>query len=176
MYPWKTQDNGLTNWYSTYHHIAFFMTAGVIAGVVPHCIRVTAARRLQQQLLSQTTGQMPSAASWTAIGQSLRIIPSLGASGAIYSTLFLCAYAYPHMSISLIFLPFFPFKIGYGVAGIAALDVAGIVRGWRMFDHWAHLTGAAVGVWACYQGSWVWYLVQQAAAGGTLKGDPSRGR
>ncbi|KAK3080946.1 hypothetical protein LTS18_011679 [Coniosporium uncinatum] len=177
MYPWKTEDNRLMNWYSTYHHIAFFMTAGVIASVVPHCVRVTAARRFQQQLLSQTTGRVASAAtSWTAIGQSLRLIPSLGASGAIYSTLFLCAYAYPQMSVSLILLPFIPIKIGYGVAGIAALDAAGIIRGWQMFDHWAHLTGAAVGVWAFYQGSWVWFQVQQATEGGRLKGGSEYGR
>ena len=32
-----------------------------------------------------------------------------------------------------------------GAAGLMAMDTAGIVRGWRILDHYAHLSGAAFG-------------------------------
>ncbi|KAL7008020.1 hypothetical protein EMMF5_002202 [Cystobasidiomycetes sp. EMM_F5] len=56
------------------------------------------------------------------------------------------------MSISLIILPFFSVPIGVGVGGIIALDILGLIRGWKVFgmafDHAAHLGGAAVGLLA----------------------------
>lgn len=62
----------------------------------------------------------------------------------------LTALAYPSTSVSLIFLPFFPLPIGAATGALVALDVVGLVRGWRMFDHAAHLAGAAAGAgyWA----------------------------
>ena len=35
---------------------------------------------------------------------------------------------------------------------LVSVDVAGLVLGWRMFDHAAHLTGAALGFWYVYLG------------------------
>ncbi|EGO20784.1 hypothetical protein SERLADRAFT_442128 [Serpula lacrymans var. lacrymans S7.9] len=74
------------------------------------------------------------------------ILPSLGASGAIYAAVTLSALAFPDASISLIFLPFFAIPIQSGVGAIIALDAIGILRGWKMFDHYAHLSGATFGV------------------------------
>jgi rhomboid-like protein len=47
-----------------------------------------------------------------ALRHSRPLLPSLGASGAIYGLLASTAVLYPHSSISLIFLPMFPIKLG----------------------------------------------------------------
>ena len=31
--------------------------------------------------------------------------------------------------------------------GMVALDTLGILFGWQMFDHWAHLGGTSFGIW-----------------------------
>ncbi|CAG8688141.1 3784_t:CDS:1, partial [Scutellospora calospora] len=60
---------------------------------------------------------------------------SLGASGAIFSCLSACAIEYPEASVYLIFLPFFPIKIGYVLPVLMAFDLYGIISGMGMFDH-----------------------------------------
>jgi rhomboid-like protein len=47
----------------------------------------------------------------------------------------------PDFKISLIFLPFFSFPIGYGTLAIASFDLLGIFLKWKSFDHFAHLGG-----------------------------------
>lgn len=59
------------------------------------------------------------------------IKPSLGASGAIYATVTLTAMAFPEAHVSLIFPPTPPIPIQYGVFGFMALDLLGVIRGWR---------------------------------------------
>ena len=70
---------------------------------------------------------------------------SLGASGAIYAAFALCACTMPHVQLSLVFLPMLTFPIKWGFGSLVLLDVVGAVRGWRVFDHVAHLGGAAFG-------------------------------
>jgi len=36
--------------------------------------------------------------------------------------------------------------IQWGVGALMCIDMLGIIRGWRMFDHYAHLGGAMFGV------------------------------
>ncbi|KAI8149999.1 hypothetical protein BJV82DRAFT_585427 [Fennellomyces sp. T-0311] len=74
------------------------------------------------------------------------IMPSLGASGAIYGLLSGTAYLYPNSSVSLVFLPFIPIKMGYALPAMMGFDLAGIMLGWRRFDHYAHLAGATLGL------------------------------
>lgn len=81
----------------------------------------------------------------TIMRGSRALLPSLGASGALYGLLGLCAALFPDNQVVLIFLPFLPIKIGYGVPGIMAVDALGLVRGWRTFDHAAHLAGGVTG-------------------------------
>ena len=57
----------------------------------------------------------------------------------------------PHVQLSLVFLPMLTFPIKWGFGSLVLLDVVGAVRGWRVFDHVAHLGGAAFG--------FVYYLV-----------------
>ncbi|CAO3587329.1 unnamed protein product [Absidia cylindrospora] len=74
------------------------------------------------------------------------LLPSLGASGAIYGLLSGIAYMKPEASISLIFLPFYPIKLGYALPALMGFDVAGMLLRWKMFDHYAHLAGASIGL------------------------------
>ena len=60
-----------------------------------------------------------------------KILPSLGASGAIYAAVTLTAFAFPETEISLIFPPTNPIPIQWGVGGLVLLDVLGALRGWR---------------------------------------------
>jgi rhomboid-like protein len=59
------------------------------------------------------------------------ILPSLGASGAIYGTVIISALAFPQAEVSLVFPPTPPFPIQYGVGGLVLLDCIGVLRGWR---------------------------------------------
>jgi len=59
------------------------------------------------------------------------ILPSLGASGAIYSTVIVSTLAFPDAEVSLVFPPTPSFPIQYGVGGLVLLDCIGILRGWR---------------------------------------------
>lgn len=114
---------------STYFSLAFFVTAGVVAGLGSHIVNAVTLRR--------TLGTLAFRAVRASIG------PSLGASGAIYSTIVLTAFAFPEDRVGLFFV--IPLPITWGVSGLVALDIMGVLRGWATFDHWAHLTGAAFG-------------------------------
>lgn len=59
------------------------------------------------------------------------ILPSLGASGAIYAAVTLTALAYPDAVVSLIFPPTWPIPIQWGVGALVLVDVFGVLRGWR---------------------------------------------
>lgn len=87
---------------------------------------------------------------------STAILPSLGASGAVYAALVTTALAYPDTHISLILPPTPPIGIQYGVGGLVLMDVVGALRGWKMLDHWAHLGGAAFGAMYWRYGSDMW--------------------
>lgn len=47
---------------------------------------------------------------------------------------------------------------------MVALDILGIVRGWRAFDHVAHLGGAAFGLLYYFCGGAAWNGAKRAAA------------
>ncbi|GAA5982146.1 hypothetical protein JCM10908_004758 [Rhodotorula pacifica] len=127
---------------SRYEFLALFATAGIVSALASHVwfSRVIAGGLLKRGL---TTREARSA-----------ILPSLGASGAIYALVSLTALSFPSTSVSLIFLPFFPIPIGLATSALVAVDLIGLLRGWRMFDHAAHLAGAASGA--------AWYLAGHA--------------
>lgn len=62
------------------------------------------------------------------------ILPSLGASGAIYAAVTLTALAFPNTEIALMIPPSFPIPIQWGVGGLVALDIIGVLRGWRYVE------------------------------------------
>ncbi|KAF7970041.1 hypothetical protein HWV62_25352 [Athelia sp. TMB] len=92
------------------------------------------------------------------------ILPSLGASGAIYAAVSLTALGFPDSEVSLIFLPGVLIPSQAAVGGLVCLDIVGVLRGWRMFDHYAHLGGALFGAvyWAWGPRFWDWMRVRLA--------------
>ncbi|EUC59704.1 rhomboid domain protein [Rhizoctonia solani AG-3 Rhs1AP] len=128
---------------SMYHFMAFFLTAGLFSSYVSHIIST---RVRLPALLRTLTSTSFRADALAASGTHGVIAPSLGASGAIYATVTASALAFPDANVSLIFLPFVSLPIGAGVGGMVCLDIIGVIRGWRTFDHWAHLGGAFFGI------------------------------
>ncbi|GAA5904325.1 rhomboid family intramembrane serine protease [Sporobolomyces salmoneus] len=124
---------------SRYEFLAFFAAAGLASSFASHLwfSRIVAGR-----LLRTTTSQQVRAS----------IVPSLGASGAVYSCLTLTALSFPESNVSLIFIPFVPLPIGAATGALVLVDLVGLFRGWRMFDHAAHLAGAAFGAGYWYIG------------------------
>ncbi|KAJ7115939.1 hypothetical protein C8R44DRAFT_793701 [Mycena epipterygia] len=133
---------------SAYHFLAMFVAAGLFASLASHMIR-TRAYDLAVSRLSK------SAQSVAGPQQFLGIGGSLGASGAIYATVTLTALAYPESNVQLLFIPF-AIPIQYGVGGMVMLDLIGLLRGWRFFDHVAHLGGAVFGGWYYLYGPGLW--------------------
>lgn len=58
------------------------------------------------------------------------ILPSLGASGAIYATVTMSALAFPDAQVFLMFIPI-PVPITWAVGGMVTMDILGILKGWR---------------------------------------------
>lgn len=109
------------------HYLAFLLCAGLFSSLSSHLwSNLVRLPRLIRSLTSPARLSTPSA---LAAHQS--ILPSLGASGAIYGALTLTALAFPQTSVALIFFPFFGIPIGMGVAGMCALDLVGLIRGWK---------------------------------------------
>ncbi|KAF9564290.1 hypothetical protein CPC08DRAFT_705466 [Agrocybe pediades] len=145
---------------SSYHFLGFFISAGLFSGLVSHIVSAKIRYpRLIAQLSSSAnvskkteTWASAVAASTASAAQATKkktardILPSLGASGAIYAAVTMTALAFPDSQVALFIPPTYPINIQYGVGGLMMLDVIGIIRGWRFFDHWAHLGGAAFGV------------------------------
>ncbi|KAJ1883864.1 hypothetical protein LPJ66_010891 [Kickxella alabastrina] len=101
------------------HFTAFYLSAGVVSSLVSHLL-------------------MPL--------RPALMLPSLGASGAVYSVVGATMMMFPHAKIALIFLPFLPFTISQAFPALLAYDLAGAVLGWRSFNHVAHLAGGLYGI------------------------------
>ncbi|KAF9427507.1 hypothetical protein BGZ94_004772 [Podila epigama] len=119
--------------------LAFYITTGVTASLASHLFTVS---RL----------------AWS------QMIPSLGASGALFGCLSSTAYLYPDASVYIIFLPFLPIKIPFALGAMMGLDLVGIIRNWKTFDHYAHLAGSTFGLAYMYGGkSAIWQPMQEKA-------------
>ncbi|KAG1816248.1 hypothetical protein EV424DRAFT_1410563 [Suillus variegatus] len=128
-----------------WHFLAFFISAGLFSVLFPRLVIKN----------SPAATAISSTAVKTASAAPREILPSLGASGAIYAAVTVSALAFPDAQVSLIFPPFVSIPIQAGVGGLVILDMIGIIRGWRMFDHYAHLGGAAFGaIYYMYGPQW----------------------
>ncbi|XP_058062035.1 presenilins-associated rhomboid-like protein, mitochondrial [Anopheles bellator] len=78
---------------------------------------------------------------------------SLGASGAIMAVLAYVCTQYPDTQLSILFLPMYTFSAGAAIKVIMGVDMAGVLLGWKIFDHAAHLGGAMFGLFWCYFGA-----------------------
>ncbi|XP_026323650.1 presenilins-associated rhomboid-like protein, mitochondrial [Hyposmocoma kahamanoa] len=82
---------------------------------------------------------------------------SLGASGAIMSVLSYVCLQFPDTKLSIIFLPMYTFAAGSAIKVIMSIDLAGVIFGWKFFDHAAHLGGALFGMaWCHWGGTHIW--------------------
>ncbi|XP_031549256.1 presenilins-associated rhomboid-like protein, mitochondrial [Actinia tenebrosa] len=98
--------------------IAFYLSGGIIASFASQAFRILAKQPIR---------------------------PSLGASGALFAVLSYVCISLPDTELALVFLPWFTFSAGKALMGVVALDVAGLLFRWQMFDHAAHLGGAVFG-------------------------------
>ncbi|KAF7654909.1 hypothetical protein LDENG_00063080 [Lucifuga dentata] len=76
-----------------------------------------------------------------------RFYPSLGASGAVMVVLAGVCAKVPEAKLGIILLPMVTFTAGNALKALVAIDTVGLILGWRLFDHAAHLGGALFGVW-----------------------------
>ncbi|XP_068427632.1 presenilin-associated rhomboid-like protein A, mitochondrial isoform X2 [Clinocottus analis] len=76
-----------------------------------------------------------------------RFHPSLGASGAVMAVLAAICTQMPEAKLGILFLPMLTFTAGNALKALVAVDAAGLILGWRLFDHAAHLGGAVFGIW-----------------------------
>eukprot|EP00794_Sanderia_malayensis_P011201 gene11201-12376_t len=99
--------------------LAFYLTGGVVASLCSHALKI-------------------------ATGSA---VASLGASGALLAVLGAVCIERPDARLAILFLPFFSFSAKTALMSIIAIDVAGLLFRWRLFDHGAHLGGTLFGIW-----------------------------
>eukprot|EP00088_Acartia_fossae_P008923 TRINITY_DN14302_c0_g1_i1.p1 TRINITY_DN14302_c0_g1~~TRINITY_DN14302_c0_g1_i1.p1 ORF type:complete len:338 (+),score=-9.84 TRINITY_DN14302_c0_g1_i1:32-1045(+) len=109
----------------------------------------------QEQFLAMylTGGVFSSLASYVfKVGRSMPGV-SLGASGAVLAVIGVFGTIMPDARFQIIFIPGFTFTADTAIKALICLDTAGLVAGWRMFDHAAHLAGVLYGIFWCHAGS-----------------------
>ncbi|KAJ1962618.1 hypothetical protein GGI12_002545 [Dipsacomyces acuminosporus] len=114
---------------------AFYLSAGVVSSLVSHVL---------------------------APLRPALILPSLGASGAVYAVVGATMSMYPNAKIALIFLPFIPLTISQAFPALMAYDLAGAVMGWQTFNHLAHLGGGLFGIAYAEWGADLWVRLTKA--------------
>lgn len=78
-----------------------------------------------------------------------RMIPSLGASGAVLAVLAIVCSLQPESRLSIAFInEIFPhsFSAKNGILGLVVFDCVGLMLKWRVLDHAAHLGGVLFGL------------------------------
>ncbi|KAI0331678.1 hypothetical protein GY45DRAFT_1300666 [Cubamyces sp. BRFM 1775] len=169
-----------------WHLLALFISAGLFASLVSHIgyVRWRYPRliaRLKSEGPSSSLRSGPSAAPHSAASASAsasastaasetalsaasaasREAPhSLGSSGAIYAMVVISALGFPDAEVTLVIPPWYPINIQTAVGALLALDLLGVLRGWRLFDHFAHLGGAAFGAFWYAYGAKIWYEIR----------------
>ncbi|KAM6918176.1 presenilin-associated rhomboid-like protein A, mitochondrial [Xenentodon cancila] len=119
MYVLWTFSSGIVSLLGKEQFLAVYLSAGVISNMVSYMCK-------------------------TATG---RLYPSLGASGAVMAVLAAVCAKVPEAKLGIIFLPMVTFTAGNALKALVAIDAAGLMLGWRILDHAAHLGGALFGVW-----------------------------
>lgn len=166
---------------SQWHFLALYVSAGLSASVASHLYATrimyprlaaklaaapaSAAAPIANAATSAVSATTAETAASAAEAITSVIKPSLGASGAIYATVTMTAMAFPDQHITLLFPPTPPIPIQYGVFGLMAVDVLGLLRGWRLFDHTAHLGGALFGLWYYRYGVEYWQTFRERTLG-----------
>ncbi|KAM9811912.1 presenilin-associated rhomboid-like protein, mitochondrial isoform X3 [Syngnathus typhle] len=133
---------------STFSHVSFFhMAANMYVLWSFSTSAVSMLGREQFVAVYLSAGVISSFFSYVSKMATGRFGPSLGASGAIMTILAAVCTKMPEAKLAIIFLPMFTFTAANALKAIVAMDAAGLVLGWRFFDHAAHLGGAMFGIW-----------------------------
>uniref|UniRef100_A0A8C5NW82 Presenilin-associated rhomboid-like protein, mitochondrial n=1 Tax=Jaculus jaculus TaxID=51337 RepID=A0A8C5NW82_JACJA len=136
--------------------ISYFIFSGIIAtNVLVFCLwRVPSLQRTMVRYFTSNPASSKSNlcvisnfVSYVGKVATGRYGPSLGASGAIMTVLAAVCTKIPEGRLAIIFLPMFTFTAGNALKAIIAMDTAGMILGWKFFDHAAHLGGALFGIW-----------------------------
>ncbi|KAI9067952.1 rhomboid-domain-containing protein [Trametes sanguinea] len=164
-----------------WHLLALFISAGLFSGLVSHVAyarwryprliaQLKAASASPSSLRSGSSAASHSAASAPAETAEIALSAvareakhgthSLGSSGAIYAFFAITALGFPDAEITFVIPPYIPINIQTGFGAFLALDLLGVLRGWRMFDHYAHLGGALFGAFWFYYGAQIWYEIR----------------
>ncbi|KDN47550.1 hypothetical protein K437DRAFT_267840 [Tilletiaria anomala UBC 951] len=150
------------------HFVAFFAVAGTVAALLSHAVLAMRFRRAVRSSAAFRNWRAGPGRANAHDNAELRARlaefvshASLGSSGAVYAALVMAACALPDARVGIIFVPFIAFPITWGVGAMVLTDLLGVVRGWRMFDHWAHLGGAAFGAAYWYAGWGFWERVKR---------------
>ncbi|XP_077954773.1 presenilin-associated rhomboid-like protein A, mitochondrial isoform X1 [Gasterosteus aculeatus] len=128
-----------------------------------------------------SAGVISTMLSYICKAASGRLHPSLGASGAVMAVLAAVCAKMPEAKLGIIFLPMITFTAGNVLKALVAIDTAGLILGWRLFDHAAHLGGALFGIWYVSYGHKLiwrkreplvkrWHDMRSPAAGGSRPG------
>ncbi|XP_030007153.1 presenilins-associated rhomboid-like protein, mitochondrial [Sphaeramia orbicularis] len=133
---------------STFSHFSFFhMAANMYVLWSFSSSAVSMLGREQFMAVYLSAGVVSTFFSYLCKTLSGRLGPSLGASGAIMAVLAAVCTKMPEAKLAIIFLPMFTFTASNALKAIVAMDTAGLVLGWKFFDHAAHLGGAMFGIW-----------------------------
>lgn len=143
---------------STFSHFAFFHFA--MNMYVLHSFSSTVCRDMgrEQFLTLYLCGGVLSSLASHAFKVAMRCPgPSLGASGAIMAVLGFFCTRHPEAQLGIVFIPGLSFSADTALKCVMSLDAAGMVIGWRVFDHAAHLGGALFGLlYATFGQKYVW--------------------
>uniref|UniRef100_A0A1A8K939 rhomboid protease n=2 Tax=Nothobranchius kuhntae TaxID=321403 RepID=A0A1A8K939_NOTKU len=137
---------------STFSHVSFFHLAAnmyVLWSFSSSAVSMMGREQFMAVYLS--AGVVSTFVSYVCKMSMGRFGPSLGASGAIMTVLAAVCAKIPEAKLAIIFLPMFTFTAANALKAIVAMDTAGLLLGWRFFDHAAHLGGAMFGIW------YVWF-------------------
>lgn len=83
-----------------------------------------------------------------------RVVPSLGASGALLGVIAYVCVTRPDSGLLLFFIPL---AAGTAIKGLMLVDTVGLLARWSFIDHAAHLGGSLFGVWYATYGERLFY-------------------
>ncbi|XP_067851651.1 presenilin-associated rhomboid-like protein, mitochondrial [Heptranchias perlo] len=138
---------------STFSHYSFFHMAAnmyVLWSFSSSVVSLLGQEQFMAVYLS--AGVISTFASYVCKTATGRFGASLGASGAIMAVLGAVCSKMPEAKLAIILLPMFTFTASNALKAIIAMDTAGLILGWRFFDHAAHLGGALFGIWYVFYG------------------------
>ncbi|KAJ7765387.1 hypothetical protein DFH07DRAFT_362899 [Mycena maculata] len=178
--------NGQLESTARYHFLAFFISAGLFAALISHIIhlkvlypRLIARLSLPSSLPATTSDTWASAIRTPAPVPRLRsffrslftsrhpknqLTPRAGGTGALYALMMLTALGFPNAEIALFYPPNYSVPVQWGVGSLLLIDILGIWRGWKFFDHFAHLGGALFGAIYYVYGPDLWNWLRVAVA------------